>query len=93
LTFKLAHDDLSRYNAVQKLLYAGVLLTAVVIVLSGLAIWKPVQFQELTALFGGYDFARYVHFAAMAAIVAFLVVHVTLAVLVPKSIRAMVTGR
>lgn len=93
LTFKLAHDDLSHYNAVQKLLYAGVILVAVVIVLSGLSIWKPVQFQELTALFGGYDTARYVHFFAMAAIVAFLIVHVALAVIVPKSIRAMVVGK
>ena len=76
LTFKLAHDDLSVYNAVQKLLYAGVILCGVIVVLSGLAIWKPVQFQELTALFGGYEVARYVHFFAMAAIVGFLVVHV-----------------
>ena len=93
LTFKLAHDDLTHYNAVQKVLYAGVILTGIVIVLSGLAIWKPVQFQELTALFGGYDVARYVHFFAMAAIVGFLSVHVALALLVPKSLRAMVTGR
>ena len=55
--------------------------------------WKPVQFQELTALFGGYDFARYVHFFAMSAFVGFLIVHVALALLVPKSLRAMVTGR
>ena len=93
LTFKLAHDDLSHYNAVQKVLYAGVILAGILIVLSGLSIWKPVQFQELTALFGGYDFARYVHFVAMAAIVGFLVVHVALALLVPKSLRAMVRGK
>jgi thiosulfate reductase cytochrome b subunit len=93
LTFKLAHDDLAHYNAVQKLLYAGVILAGIVIVLSGLSIWKPVQFQELTALFGGYDFARYVHFVAMAAIAGFLLVHVTLALLVPKSLRAMIAGR
>jgi thiosulfate reductase cytochrome b subunit len=93
LTFKLAHDDLTHYNAVQKVLYAGIILTGVVIVASGLSIWKPVQFQEITAVFGGYDTARYVHFAAMAAIVAFLVVHVALALIVPKSLRAMVTGR
>jgi thiosulfate reductase cytochrome b subunit len=93
LKFKLAHDDLSHYNAVQKVLYTGVILCGVVIVLSGLSIWKPVQFQELTALFGGYDFARYVHFSAMAAIVGFLVVHVALALLVPKSLRAMVAGK
>jgi thiosulfate reductase cytochrome b subunit len=93
LTFKLSHADLSHYNAVQKLLYTGVLLCGVIIVLSGLSIWKPVQFQELTTLFGGYDFARYVHFTAMALIVAFIVVHVALALLVPKSLRAMITGR
>src|SRR5438067_7078302 len=52
---KLSHADLSAYNAVQKLLYAGVLIAGVVLVLSGLAIWKPVQLQELTAVLGGYD--------------------------------------
>jgi thiosulfate reductase cytochrome b subunit len=93
LTFKLEHDDLSHYNAVQKVLYSGVILCGIIIVLSGMAIWKPVQFQELTTLFGGYDFARYVHFFAMAAIVAFLVVHVALALLVPRSLRAMVAGK
>src|SRR5579864_8404139 len=90
---KLAHDDLSVYNAVQRLLYIGVILAGVVIVLSGLSIWKPVQFKYLTALFGGYDFARYVHFFAMASIVGFLTVHVALALIVPKSLRAMILGR
>jgi len=90
---RLAHDDLSVYNAVQKLLYLGILFTGVVIVLSGLSIWKPVQFQDLTSFFGGYNTARYVHFGAMTAIVTFLVVHVSLAVLVPKSLRAMIVGR
>ena len=93
LTFRLAHDDLTHYNAVQKLLYCGVILTGVLIVLSGLSIWKPVQFQELTAVFGGYDTARYVHFFAMTAFVGFIAVHVTLALIVPKSLRAMITGR
>jgi len=93
LAGKLNHDDLSVYNAVQKLLYLGVILAGIVIVLSGLAIWKPVQLQELTALFGGYDAARYVHFFAMATIVGFLIVHVIMALVVPKSLRAMITGR
>src|SRR6266550_7099696 len=70
LTGKLSHDDLSIYNYVQKLLYAGIIVVGVVIVLSGLAIWKPVQLQYRTALFGGYDVARYVHFIWMAAICA-----------------------
>jgi thiosulfate reductase cytochrome b subunit len=78
---------------VQRLLYTGVLLIGVVIVLSGLSIWKPIQFKYLTALFGGYDIARYVHFFAMAAIVAFLIIHVVLAVIVPKSLRAIILGR
>jgi thiosulfate reductase cytochrome b subunit len=92
LAFRLAHDDLSTYNAVQKLLYLGVILAGLVIVLSGLAIWKPVQLQELTALFGGYDAARYVHFVAMATIVGFVALHVALALIVPKSLRAMIRG-
>jgi thiosulfate reductase cytochrome b subunit len=93
LTFRLSHADLTRYNYVQKLLYAGIILVGIVIVLSGLSIWKPVQFQYLTALFGGYDTARYVHFFAMAAICTFLVVHVALALLVPRALRAMIIGR
>ena len=90
---KLAHDDLTVYNAVQRLLYLGVILAAVVIALSGASIWKPVQFKYLAALFGGYDTARYVHFFAMSTIVAFLTIHVALALLVPKSLRAMIFGR
>jgi thiosulfate reductase cytochrome b subunit len=92
LRFKLAHDDITHYNAVQKTLYAGVMLVIVVQVLSGLAIWKPVQFQELTALFGGFQTARLAHFIGMAAIAGFLIIHVALALLVPKTIAAMVTG-
>jgi thiosulfate reductase cytochrome b subunit len=90
---KLSHDDLTVYNAVQRLLYVGVLLAGVVIVASGVSIWKPVQFKWLTAFFGGYDTARYVHFFAMASIVGFLTIHVVLALLVPKSLRAMIVGR
>jgi len=93
LTGKLSHQDLTKYNYVQKLLYAGIIVVGILVVLSGLAIWKPVQLQYLTALFGGYAVARYVHFICMAAIVAFMVVHVALAVLVPKSLRAMIIGR
>ena len=93
LTFKLAHDDLSTYNYVQKLLYAGIIVVGVVIVLSGLSIWKPVQLYWLVMLFGDYPAARYVHFICMSLIVAFLIVHVALALLVPKSLRAMIIGR
>src|SRR5262249_3462230 len=93
ITFKLSHDDLSVYNAVQRLSYVGVILAALLVFLSGLAIWKPVQFQGLTAL--SYDFqgARLAHFLAMAAIALFILIHVTLAVLVPRTIKSMITGR
>ncbi len=93
VTGRLRHEDLSRYNAVQKVAYVGILLTGLVIVTSGFAIWKPVQLAPLTHLLGGYDMARYVHFFAMAAIVVFLVIHIVMALLVPKALRAMITGR
>src|SRR6516165_5316912 len=90
LTFCLSHET-GAYNAVQRLLYCGVLLAGLVVVLSGLAIWKPVQLWPLCDLFGGYFAARYVHFFAMSAIVAFLVVHLTLVALVPKVLPPMIT--
>ncbi len=89
---RLTHADLSVYNAVQRLFYVGAILASMVAVLSGISIWKPVQVQELTAVFGGYDAARFVHFFAMAAITGFLVVHVAVALIVPKSLRAMIFG-
>ena len=91
LRFKLVHQK-GVYNAVQRLMYWLVLAAGVLIVVSGLAIWKPIQLQELTALLGGYDVARYVHFAAMAAIGAFVVVHLALVLLVPKTLLPMITG-
>jgi thiosulfate reductase cytochrome b subunit len=92
LRFRLRHDDLTHYNAVQKVLYLGVMAVGVLIVLSGLALWKPVQFSELANLFGSFQTIRLVHFLCMSAIVAFIVVHVTLALLVPQSLVAMITG-
>jgi len=88
---RLAHR-LGEYNAVQRVFYWGVLAAMAVTILSGLGIWKPVQFQALTALFGGYEAARVVHFLGMTAIVAFLAVHLALALLVPQTIKAMITG-
>lgn len=92
LRFKLGHDDLTMYNAVQKTMYVGVILALITIVAAGLAIWKPVQLHQLTALFGGFQGARLVHFFAMWAIMLFLAVHVSLALLVPQTLKAMVTG-
>jgi thiosulfate reductase cytochrome b subunit len=81
------------YNAVQKLLYWAVIALGVLVVLSGLALWKPVQLEVLSDLFGGFDFARKMHFAAMAGIAAFVVVHLLLVTIVPKTLLPMVTGR
>jgi thiosulfate reductase cytochrome b subunit len=91
LNFKLDHSG-GVYNHVQRLLYIGVLCLAVLVVLSGLAIWKPVQFQTLASLFISFQGARWVHFLCMIGIVLFLIVHVTLALLVPKTIVSMVKG-
>src|SRR5262245_38785477 len=93
LAGRLRNEDPVHYNAIQKLLYIGVLLMGVVIVTSGLAMWKPVQLRELAALFGGYEGARLVHFFAMAAIVGFLALHIAMALLLPKRLRAMLRGR
>ncbi|RXR30775.1 cytochrome b/b6 domain-containing protein [Sphingobium fluviale] len=90
---RLGHEDLSVYNGVQRLLYAGVIVLGILIVLSGLAIWKPVQLGWLTALMGDFDNARIIHFAAMAGIVLFAAVHVPMALLVPRSLLAMIRGR
>lgn len=92
LRFRLHHPDLTRYNAVQKALYLGVILVVIVQVLSGIALWKPVQFSWLVVLFGDFQGARLAHFLGMAAIVLFLLVHVALALLVPRTLIAMLTG-
>jgi thiosulfate reductase cytochrome b subunit len=92
LTFRLKHR-LGAYNSVQRLLYVAVILFGIGVVISGLAIWKPVQFQAVTNLLGGYDTARIVHFAMMAGIVGFVGVHLALVALVPSTLRPMITGR
>lgn len=90
---RLAHDDLSIYNAAQRAAYLALILALILQVLSGLAIWKPVQLQVLAALMGGYEGARQVHFVAMAAIVAIVVVHVVMVALVPRTLPSMFSGR
>ena len=92
LRFHLAHEDLTHYNGVQKILYIVVILAGVSQVVTGLAIWKPVQLSWLTALLGGFERARLIHFLGMSVIVGFLVVHVALALLVPQTLWAMLGG-
>ena len=90
---RLAHADISRYNAIQKFSYVFVIAVLALAVASGIALWKPVQFAGLAGLFGGFDAARIVHFAATAGIAAFLLIHVVMSLLVPRSLLAMIRGR
>jgi thiosulfate reductase cytochrome b subunit len=80
------------YNAIHKIAFLVVIALGITLVLSGLAIWKPVQFQGLAALMGGYDGARVVHFLAMAGVVGFVVVHVFMVLVVPRTLLPMFTG-
>ena len=90
---RLSHADPARYNHVQKLAYLFVVLDLVVIVLSGLVLWKSVQFPLLRELLGGYESARRVHFFGMSALVAFVVVHLVMVALVPRTFLTMIHGR
>ena len=93
LTGKLQHYALDKYNAVQKLAYVSVILDLILLVVSGLAIWKSVQFPLLHELMGGFDTTRIVHFCAMAFLVAFIAVHIIMVALVPRTLLAMLRGR
>jgi thiosulfate reductase cytochrome b subunit len=90
---KLAHADLSIYNAAQRAAYLALILALIVLVLSGLVLWKPVQLYSLGVFMGDYEGARLLHFFAMAAVVFIVVVHVAMVVLVPKTFPSMITGR
>ncbi len=90
---RLGHADLSHYNQVQRLAYLFVMLDITLLVVSGLVLWKSVQFPLLRELLGGYDAARHVHFIAMALLVAFVAVHLVMVALVPKTLLAMIIGR
>ena len=90
---RLGHADLSHYNQVQRLAYLFVMLDITLLVVSGLVLWKSVQFPLLRELLGGYEAARHVHFIAMALLVAFVAVHLVMVALVPKTLLAMIIGR
>ena len=89
----LSHDDLSHYNSVQRVAYLFVIVDVMVLVLSGLVLWKSVQFPLLRELLGGYEAARRVHFLAMAVLVAFVGIHLVMVALVPRTLLAMIRGR
>jgi thiosulfate reductase cytochrome b subunit len=90
---KLAHDDLSVYNAAQRAAYVALILALAVLVASGLAIWKPVQFYWIARWMGDYEGARLLHFFAMAAVAFIVAVHVLMVILVPRTFPTMFTGR
>ncbi|CAN7449243.1 cytochrome b/b6 domain-containing protein [Variovorax paradoxus] len=90
---RLSHADPRRYNSVQKLAYLFVMLDIAVIVLSGLVLWKSVQFAVLRDLLGGYEFARRIHFFGMASLVAFVALHLVMVALVPRTLLTMIRGR
>ena len=90
---RLAHDDLSVYNAAQRAAYVALIVALVLLVASGLVLWKPVQLYSLGILMGDYDGARYVHFFAMAAVVAIVFIHILMVIAVPRTLPTMITGR
>ena len=90
---KLAHADPHHYNMVQRLAYLFVMLDSVLLVVSGLVLWKSVQFPLLRELMFGYEGARLVHFIVMAALAAFVAVHLAMVVLVPRTLLYMTRGR
>lgn len=91
LRFRLPHR-IGHYNAVQRLLYLGVILVILLQAATGLSIWKPVQFFWLAGLFGGYPVARGIHLALMAALAAFVVIHVVLVAIYPRTLVSMIAG-
>lgn len=92
IRFRLDHR-LGEYNVVQRVAYWGALGSVAMMLLSGTAIWKPVQTYPLETLFGGFQGARIVHFVFMTAIALFIVIHVALVILVPKTFIAMTLGK
>jgi len=90
---RLSHADPRQYNAVQRAAYLFVTLDIALLVVSGLVLWKSVQFPLLRELLGGYEAARRVHFLAMAALVSFVAVHLAMVALVPRSLLTMIRGR
>jgi thiosulfate reductase cytochrome b subunit len=90
---RLSHADPCHYNGLQRVAYLGVILDLLLLVLSGLVLWKSVQFPVLRDLMGGYEVARRIHFVAMALLVAFGAGHLLMVALVPRTLIAMLRGR
>ena len=93
LAGKLSHADPRHYNHVQRFAYLFVMVDIIVLVLSGLVLWKSVQFGLLRELLGGYEFARRMHFVAMALLVGFVAVHLVMVALVPRTLLTMLSAQ
>ena len=92
LKYLLLHGT-GEYNIIQRLLYVLVIWDVVLLFFSGLALWKPVQFQRLAEFLGGYEQARYIHFYGMVILALFITIHVSLAFAIKGTIKSMFTGR
>ena len=93
LRLRRDHPPQGKHNPLQKVAYTSIVLLGALAVLTGVAVYKPVQFGWLTALFGGFQAARYWHFWVVWIFVGFTITHVILVFVVdPASLRAMVTG-
>jgi len=90
---RLSHADLSHYNALQRAAYLCAIADLGLLVVSGLVLWKSVQFPLLREAMGGYDGARLVHFFTMAVLVCFSAIHIVMVALVPQTLRTMISTR
>lgn len=93
LGLRRQHPAQGKNNVLQRWTYFAMPLVALQIVLSGLAIWKPVSLWWLTAVFGGYVWARFWHFVGMTVLVLLAAAHVFMVLTTdPYSLRSMITG-
>ncbi|SGY85966.1 cytochrome b/b6 domain-containing protein [Moritella viscosa] len=89
LTFNLKHY-IGEYNHIQRMFYLTAFLLFIVLILSGLGLWKPVQFQVINYIVGGYENMRRVHFWAMVSISTFIIVHLSMVIMVPSTLLSMI---
>ncbi len=90
---RLSHTDAAHYNQPQRLAYLSAMFGLLALVASGLVLWKSVQFPVLRELMGGYEGARRVHFLSMCLVLGFVLVHLLMVMLVPRTLLAMLRGR
>jgi len=83
-----------KYNDAQRIAYTSVILMGAGSIITGLAIYKPLQVAWLTSLLGGYQWARWMHFWLTILFVAFFVVHIIQVVIAGwGNFQSIITGR